>query len=269
MKYLFQLMLITIVLAGQAAAERLTSQEMAQLLQDGNRYFQEANQAQADGSTEAQELYLKAAMRFERIVRDGQIENGSLYYNIGNAYFRAGDLGRAILNYRRATRYTPNDPNLLQNLSYARSRLKSRIDDTQQTRMLKTLLFWHYDLSTQTRSVIFAICFCVFWLGASLRLLRPTLAPKALLYISGLAAMLFVSSLLWEHSVSVRNRAGVVVATEVIARKGDGYSYQPSFNDPLYGGTEFKLIENRSKWYEIELRNGQRCWVPAKSVELV
>ena len=50
---------------------------------------------------QAKALYLKAALRFERIAQEGNIQNGKLYYNMGNTYFRMGDIGRAIRDMRR------------------------------------------------------------------------------------------------------------------------------------------------------------------------
>ncbi|NIP92203.1 MAG: tetratricopeptide repeat protein, partial [Akkermansiaceae bacterium] len=106
---------------------------------------------------QARELYRKAAMRFERVVRDGGIENGKLFYNMGNAYFRAGDLGRAILNYRKAEQFSPNDRNVQQNLEYARSQRKDDLGKKDETKALRTLLFWHYDFSFGQRFTLFAI----------------------------------------------------------------------------------------------------------------
>src|SRR4029077_19623718 len=47
-------------------------------------------------------------------------ESGPVYFNLGNAYFRAGNPGRAILNYERARRLMPRDPDLHANLGFAR-----------------------------------------------------------------------------------------------------------------------------------------------------
>ena len=43
----------------------------------------------------------------------------------------------------------------------------------------------------------------------------------------------------------------------------------PSFKKPLHAGTEFVLVEKRKKWYQIELPDSRRCWMPAKGVELI
>src|SRR5579871_870004 len=53
--------------------------------------------------------YRESARAFESALADG-FRSGTVYYNLGNAYYRAGEYGRAILNYRKAKPYRPRDP---------------------------------------------------------------------------------------------------------------------------------------------------------------
>ena len=61
----------------------------------------------------------------------------------------------------------------------------------------------------------------------------------------------------------------MVLAEEVIARKGDSDTYEASFQDPLHAGTEFVLVEERGHWIHVELPDGRRCWLPSRDVGLV
>jgi tetratricopeptide (TPR) repeat protein len=249
--------------------ETLPEEELQDLFSQGKALFRQANQAVANDPDRAKELYRKAALRFERIIRAGKVQNGKLYYNVGNAYFRIGDLGRAILHYRRAERYRPHDPNLLQNLKYARSRRLDQIDVQQKTRVLRTLLFWHYDLSAGTRSVIFAVGSLLFWVGLAVRVFSRKSIPMWALACLGLIGLLFLASLVFEGFFADRQREGVILVENVSARKGDGDTYQPSFKNPLHAGTEVRILEDRNTWYHIELRDGRRCWVPHSAAELI
>jgi len=252
-----------------AQSPGLSRTEIMDLYVEAKDLFREANELVGTDPETAKDIYRKSILRFERIVREGDIHNGKLYYNIGNAYFRIKDIGRAILYYLRAAQFNPNDPNLIQNLQYARDRCVDRIEERQQTRVLKTLFFWHYDLSSQTRSFLFGLGFVTAWTAAGLLLyfkrpfLRWTLTLSA-----GLAVIMLVS-LLIEHSIRKRKSPGVIVSTEVIARKGDSDTYERSFKDPLHAGTEFQLLQNRGDWYQIELADARSCWIPATSGELV
>lgn len=79
--------------------------------------FSQGNQSYAKEGLE------EAITAYETILNMG-LEGGALYYNLGNAYFKHGSLGKAILNYLRAKRFLPRDADLASNLSYARSLIK-------------------------------------------------------------------------------------------------------------------------------------------------
>ncbi len=254
--------------AWAADSEQLTRAEVHDLYSQAKSLFQQANDAAAQHPEQAKALYARSAMYFERLVSAGGIQNGKLYYDIGNAYFRMGDLGRAILNYRRAQTFIPNDPNLKQNLAYARSQRPDKIEETQKAQLFKTLLFWHYDLSARTRSLIFGVCYALFWAGALAGLFYRRV-PKGISMAAAGVGLLFLGSLGAEYIQSVRHRPGVVLAQEVIARKGDGMAYQPSFKEPLHEGIEFTLMEDRGGWYRVRLSDGRDCWIRSSAAELI
>lgn len=250
-------------------AETLDEAQVADLYAQAKDYFRQANELAAVSPAQAEDLYGKAAMRYERIVQEGGIQNGKLYYNLGNVYFRLKDLGRAILNYRRAEQYIPNDPNLKQNLDYAREKRLDDIEEKQETKVLKTLFFWHYDLSTKERLMIFSVCFVLMWTAAAIRIFTQASYLRWCITVSFILSLLLAGSLLSEE-ISLRNtRPGVVISREVVARKGNSETYEPSFKDPLHSGTEFRLIEDRGSWYQIELADARTCWVHSKDVALV
>ena len=264
---IFALLVVGLSVPGMTAT--LSREQCAQFFEEANNLYHRADQITAQHPEEAESLYRQAAMRYESIVAKGDIHNGKLYYNIGNAYFRLKDIGRAILNYRRAIQYIPNDANLRQNLAYARKQRKDNIDEPQDTRVFKTLFFWHYDLSSQTRIFLFSIFFVAVWLIAILRrFFRQSMLRWGLVFAVGLAVLLG-GSLIAEAVTRVRITPGVIIDTVVTARKGNSEAYAQSFTEPLHAGTEFELIEKRDAWYYVRLADGRTCWIPAKSAELV
>ena len=78
-----------------------------------NQAFSQANKS-ADAN-ESQKLYEQAILRYEKIIDDGRIKNGKLYYNLANAYLLKGDIGKAILNYRRAQELDNSNPDIYKN----------------------------------------------------------------------------------------------------------------------------------------------------------
>src|SRR5262249_60282743 len=64
--------------------------------------------------------YAAPAAEHERLLASG-VASANPYFNLGNAYLKAGQTGRAILAYERARRLAPGDPDLRANLTFARS----------------------------------------------------------------------------------------------------------------------------------------------------
>ncbi|SPD74205.1 hypothetical protein PITCH_A2150002 [uncultured Desulfobacterium sp.] len=250
-------------------AATLDQSQIADLYSQAKELFRQANEVAGSDPDKAQGLYAKVAMRYERIIKEGGVSNGRLYYNLGNVYFRMKDIGRSIVNYRRAEQFIPNDPNLKQNLQYARKKRLDEIEEKQETRVLKTLFFWHYDMSTKTRLVIFTICFAAVWIFAAVRIFTARSFIKWSIASAVVLSLLLSGSLAADEIGLRKERPGVIISPEVIARKGNSDTYEPSFKEPLHCGTEFLLVEDRGDWYRVELTDSRTCWVPAKDVEMV
>jgi tetratricopeptide (TPR) repeat protein len=249
--------------------ESITAEEISRLFNEANHMFGEADQLAVTDPEKATALYKKSILRFERIIKEGGIENGKLYYNIGNIYFRTKDIGRAILNYRRAAQYIGNDVNLQQNLEFARNTRKDQIEEKQQTKILKTLFFWHYDFSAKTRLILFTVFFILLWFFSIICIFIKKSFLKWSISIAATVSILFAGSLLIDYVTFQNSIPGVIISQEVVARKGNSESYKKSFKDPLHAGTEFTLIEHRGNWLQVELPDARTCWLPASDVELV
>jgi tetratricopeptide (TPR) repeat protein len=247
----------------------LSDPEKKELYRQGTEYFRQATAVSESDPEAASDLYAKALLRLERLVDEGNVKNGKLIYNIGNIYFLLDDIGRAILNYRRAEQFIPNDPNLVKNLSYARSMRQDELDIKDQEKILQTLFFFHYDLGIQTRLILFGIFYLSLWMIAAIKIFSKRPFTSWVLGFTFLFTLLFGGSLFVESKQSSMNTIGVVLSPEVIGRQGDAESYQTSFEESLHAGTEFTLLEDRGAWWQIELPDGRSSWIPAKTGEMV
>lgn len=261
--------IVSVLLALAPAAPALDRAGMQALLEEANTAFEEGNRLTQSDPEAARAQYEKATLRLERIIRDGGVENGRIYYNLGNIWYQRGDIGRAILNYLRAEQYIPNNVNLQQNLAFVRSQRKDAFEQTERRKVLNTLFFWHYDLSSGFRLRLFAICFVAFWGLAAARLYWRRAAIDAGLAACGVLAALFFLSLTIEARYYQNHPRGVVVAQETVARKGDGETYQPSFAEPLHAGTEFTVRADRGDWLHVALPDDRTCWLSRGDVALV
>jgi len=270
MKHLRSLWILSILLLGLSSrGAELGQEEIHDLFSQGKELFRQANEVVAKDPPEARNLYRQADLRFERIANEGGIQNGKLFYNIGNAYSRLGEIGRAILYYRKAEQFIPNDINLQQNLDFARRQRLDKLEAPENEKVMETLFFWHYDVPASVRGGIFLVTFLGVWGIAAVRLFWKRSWMDWTMMGCGLVAACLLASLIVESRRLEGQRPGVVLSNEVVARKGDSSSYESAFRDPLHAGVEFTLVEERSDWLHVRLPDGRECWLPGDSVGMV
>lgn len=260
---------ITLALSAISPAVAMDRTELEPAFREAIAAFEAGNKLVATDPAAAQAEYEKATLRLEQVIREGGIENGKLYYNLGNVWFQRGDLGRAILNYLRAAQFMPNNINLQQNLAYVRQQRKDVFEQTEKRKVLNTLFFWHYDIPSGIRLRIFSLAFLSFWGLAAARLFFRRGAINVGLAATGILAGLLFISLTVEAQSHRAHPLGVIVAAESTGRKGDGETYQPSFAEPLHAGTEFTVMEDRGNWLQVSLPDERTCWLPRGDVALV
>lgn len=263
------LWLCTIISAGFAAETKMTRDQALLAFAEANRTFRQANESTGDPQ-KARDLYDQAILEYEKIIDESGIKNAKLYYNLANACLLKGDLGRAILNYRRALQLDPANPEILKNLTFARSRRTDQIPVTAEEKVLSRLFFWHYAWSLRTRLLVGGACFALLCLWLTARAWTRKLPALPALYILLLlVTSAMAASVVLEQVACGRNLAGVIIADSVIARQGDGLNYPQSFTEPLHEGTEFDLIQRRSGWLHIRLSDGSETWIPDTAAEII
>ncbi len=261
--------------------------------------FDEAQRVQLDQPDRARQLFRSAAQRFDSIIAAGVV-NGRLEFNIANCHLQAGDVGRAILHYRRAERLIPRDEMLADNLAVARSRRLTTIPPTRRRAFLKSAFFWHYQTSVSGRTRTALVLYVAVWallilrsFGLSMAAI-PTVGPasvpashqsrqgrrgyqsvfprRAITVAAGVCA-LFAAAAGVSAGItqwSERNApGGVVTAMDVVVYKGPGTTYQRQFEQPLQPGVEFTLRQRRGAWCKVELPDGKSGWIEAATVQLI
>ena len=168
------LLLLALCLALSQAAKAAPSlgrEQLDALLQEANAAFQNANAAHNPEA--AKPLYDKAILLYEKIIDQGGVRNAKLYYNLANAYLLKEDLGRAILNYRRAAKLDRADLNIQKNLDL-RPQPAGGPDRDQHPKNVcsGTLFFWHYDFSLRTKFLLASVFFAILCVVLTLMVWR-------------------------------------------------------------------------------------------------
>jgi tetratricopeptide (TPR) repeat protein len=209
------------------------------------------------------EDYLRAAVLYQEILDRGVV-SGALLYNQGNAYMRAGQRGRAIACYRRALVYRPRDPQLRANLQLA---LEDRSPLHGSRGVLDYVFFWRdwIGYPDKVRATA-ALASCAFVFGILALFVPPRRVFRHAAWGTLILTVIAAGSAGYDWHRFERIQRGVVVRAEVVARKGNADSYDPAFTEPLKEGTEFRVVERRGAWLQIQLDGTQTGWLPDTAV---
>lgn len=206
--------------------------------------------------------FAEAAAAYEKI----EPKTAHVYYNLGNAWFRQGKLGWAILNYERARRLAPRDPDILANLKFAEQRLG--VDELNTPphaiqRFLRSAIAsrtaseWSVFELTALWLTILAVCASVFFPKTRTGALTVAAAGFVGLTISTVA---LGSEVIGEPAVP----RAIVVVGETEARFAPMPDSTVHFK--LGEGTNVGIREDRGQWLFVERADGQQGWVRTESV---
>lgn len=212
-------------------------------------------------------LFRAVAQRMEPIAV--RVPNGRLEYNIANAWLQSGDVGRAILHYRRAQRMIPRDDLLADNLREARSRCILSIRPGPGERILDALFFWHRRTSIRERANVGLAAFLLFWILLTVRLVLPRRGLTVAAVGSALVFAIAAASVTTQRWIERSAPPGVILAMDVPIYKGPAATYQRQIEQPLQPGVEFSRRERRGSWWRIQLADGKTGWMDAAAAELV
>jgi hypothetical protein len=202
-----------------------------------------------------------AAARYEDLLARGG-ENGAVLHGLGNAWFRAGDRGRAVAAYRRASRLRPRDPWLAANLAQAQAGLPAAAPP-----LLDAFLPWRDDLSPREQAWGFTgsvglACLTLVLLRFVPRA-RAALRPVA--WLAAATCLLTVITFGRTVFEMVGTRHAAIAGTPeeggVVVRKGDGESFAPALTEPVRSGTECLVLDRRGGFAQVELPGGHVGWV--------
>ncbi len=219
--------------------------------------FSQANAQYQNGN------FKDAVADYEKIAAQGNTA-AIVYYNLGNAYFRLNQKGKALINYERALEISPRDRDVLWN----RNILKSVLPDHIELQDESLTLFWMRktaDLfSIHEIAAVFGGLLFLFMIISVLVFLIPQ-AGKWLAGVRVLLTVLFllVSALFAVKWLDVKDPKVVVFSKEVYARYGPSEKETKAFL--LHEGAEAKVRDETKGWVYISLANKNSGWIPKES----
>jgi len=218
-----------------------------------------------DDPSRARARFAEAAAAFDAI-ESKQPVSAEFFRAQGNAHFFSGDIGRAVLAYRRGLERRPGDPRLSESLRVARKAVRTDAAASTSTTLLDALAHWRRFVSPVLVASISAAAWFGLWgvlVFARVRRVRAHGLSVALLAVVSIAGGAALGADAWRRM----DRSAVVVVDETEGFNGPSSEiYEATFASPLAPGVEAELVEARLGWMRLRLRSGSETWVRRDAV---
>jgi tetratricopeptide (TPR) repeat protein len=200
---------------------------------------------------------------FREILATG-VDDPVVHYNLANAWFKAGRLGRAIYHYRRAHALAPRDEDITANLEYARFLALDAVEGEARTDL--KVEGW---LDRVTSGEVFRVAAIIWVLAAVAGVVWQLLPGRAVFWRRSFVLLLVLWALSFGLAGTVARRAAslgeaVVLALEAEVHNGPGDTFATAF--VLHEGAEVVVEGERGEWTEISLPGELRGWISSEAI---
>jgi tetratricopeptide (TPR) repeat protein len=217
--------------------------------------FEAANRLYEQGK------FKEAAAGYEKLLNYGQV-SAALYFNMGNAFFKSGQMGRAIIAYHAAEQLAPRDPDVRANLQFARNQVQGpTLAPTWWQRGLKKLTLTEWTVLATT--VAWALLMLL-----ALGQWRPTLRPLLQSYViaAAICGIALGGALVAAMREGYYARNAIVVADEVTVRQGPLDESPSAF--AAHDGAELVVLDQKDDWLQVSTDPRRIGWVHRDKVLL-
>lgn len=236
----------------------------------------EALAQQADSAYSADNFVMAEALYLKALKSGGS--SSILFYNLGNAYYRQGNLGKAIVNYERALKLDPTNSDARANLNF----VNSRITDKQIDSGSYMYSLWEGAVGlfrADTWAIITLVLFAVFLGAVAAYIFSSAVIVKKASFFGGLIIFVMtVCAVIISFSAANRansdNYAIILPPSSQLSTSPREARSQSEQAFLLHEGTKVEVIDSianpgEGMWYEVLVGHGERAWVKASEVERI
>lgn len=214
--------------------------------------------------------YQQAVADYEELLKKG--ESAQLYFNLGNSYYRLGNITQSVIAYERAQRLSPSDRDITYNLEFVRSKTIDKIVPVDEMFFVS----WYWSLVNSCGvdgwarmavvSFVLALAMALLFLLGRSEWMRRTGFYSALLL-----AFVFVMSnvFAWHQKQAFEHRdKAVVVAPTINVKSTPSDTGTDAF--VIHEGTSVIITDRTMKdWFSVTLANGKEGWLKRSQVEVI
>lgn len=212
--------------------------------------------------------YSAAIENYEQILENGQ-HSASLYFNLGNCYYKLNSIGPSIYYYEKALLLSPNNPEILSNLRFAQNMRLDAIDEMPKTELSRiyniVVGMFSYD---QWAYIAVGLVFLFVLAYMAYYFLRSANQKRAAFISSVFALTLGVVCILMaylNHQQYKNDDPAIVFSKEVKVNSEPNNNSSAVFT--IHEGTKVNVLDELEGWKRIRIADGQTGWLQASAIK--
>lgn len=232
--------------------------------QSNRTLFEEANTFYKEGQ------YQKAIDSYRAIEKNDSISS-TLYYNLGNCYYKLNEVANTIYNYEKALLINPLNSDAANNLIIAKKLTIDRIESLPQTllqkinhQFLKKLSFNQWAWLSVIFSVLGAILFLLFYFSSISN-------KKRIYFVSSILSFLLLATSLTiaynQYQLVKNKKIAIVFSTKSSVKNAPTENSDEIFE--LHEGTKVQVLDKVDSWKKIQLADGKVGWIDGNDIKIV
>ncbi len=223
----------------------------------------------------------KEAVKLYNEVINTEGTSSNLYYNLGNSYYRLGQLGKAIICYERALILDPTNGDAKANLQFVNSKITDKPIDSGtfiSNTLGKVLNLMH----PNTWAMMTLIIFFVLLIGVALYIFSSSILVRKIGFFGGLISLLIfiimlIFSFMAANKATTHTNAVITVPSSILSTSPRQPKDRTEEAVLLHEGTKVEIVDSvtsrkdsiTDKWYEVKIDHTNRAWINSSAVEKI
>ena len=229
------------------------------LLADGAKtLFQKANESYE------QQNYDSSITLLDSLLKSG-LDSSELYYNLGNSWFKKGEIPMAILYYEKAKKIEPNNDDINYNLALANTLIADKIEPVPEF-FIKT--WWNTSLrffNENQWAIINGVSYTLLFVFIVIFFITRSKSTKQKAFILGIIFLLtsLITGFYGYKSVQLKqaHNTAIIFTPTVNVKSSPSDNANTIF--VIHQGTKVEIVDQIKNWYRIKLANGSLGWLTA------
>ena len=227
-----------------------------------------------------EDKYQEAVTLYEQLIKEGQVSS-DLYYNLGNSYFKSGNLGKSVLSYERALLLDPNNAEAETNLAFVNSKIKDKMSNGEN--MMNTLYASIlHSFSYNGWAILGIVSFFLILACAALYIFNNSILIRKIGFFVGMS-MIFICLLAnifaYKSSKALTNSGKAVVIDDSVilslsprepkSKSEEAFILNEGVKVEILDSVEVKEGEIKQVWYNVQADDAHKAWIDSKHVEKI